>query len=152
MVSAELRSELVALKERLWDLAKRSLDEDELQIYDSLVEITKRVNNLVPTVQGELAEGHSAGAETPSANSQEIFKRYKGVMYTALLDRTRIVGRTGDCVFYQGKWQTPSAAAAAVTITQPNVNGWQAFWKYRRPDGIVATIDELRGRDKPPLL
>lgn len=142
MVSEELRSELVALKERVWELAKRSLDEDELRIYDSLVEIAKRVNNLVPTIQGGLPEGHPSASETSSANSEEIFAHYKGTKYTALLDRTRIVGKKGSCVFYQGRWQT--ASAAAVSITGTATNGWR-FWKYRKPDGTVATIEGIRG-------
>ena len=70
----------------------------------------------------------------------------EGVMHEAELDTRRISsGGQGPCVRFRGEWVTASKAANSITGTQ--VNGWQNFWRYHRPNGTVGPIQELREKE-----
>ena len=137
-MSEHLDSELETLRDTTWKLARTSLDEQEMQTYRTLVDVAERLTRLI----------HPSEALPPPVTSHEngenivnVSVRFKEEHHGAVLDRSRINGGRGKCMLVDGQWITPSMAANRITHTQ--VNGWR-FWKYRKNDGSLETINELR--------
>jgi len=121
------------LRNQAWDLARESLELGETNIYRGLTDIVERLTKLVGNVENVNNE------VITSSEMISIFAHYKGKMYEAKLDPKRIVGGRDTCVFYDGKWWTPSGSA--VHITQTSVNGWLHFWKYKKGIEEVSITD-----------
>jgi len=133
VASSDIGAKLRELREEVWQLARETLDSGEKEAYRALLEIAERLTPLVTTP--------SSGAKSLD-DQRQVFARYKGTTYEAIFDRARVNGGRGDeCILFRGEWVTCSKAA--VVITKNPVNGWR-FWKYRRSDGGVGQIEELR--------
>ena len=145
----ELEAEVAYLEQKM-----RPLEEDlkkkreMLQHYIRLAELedgntaqpqaSKAITSQYPKVEPSAAVTTAKSAST----CVPIFVVYKGIRYDAELDRSRIHGDRGMCVWFRNEWVAPSAAGNSIP-TRNLVNGWR-FWRYNRKDGSIGMIDEFR--------
>jgi len=76
----------------------------------------------------------------------DLEHRYKGEVLTARIDgpdRIVFAGATYDSLSTAGGVARRSISNAGGDRAYPQTNGW-TFWQYRRPDGTLRVLDELR--------
>lgn len=105
-------------------------------------EMLQHIVRLVELDDGDITSHDENGQPSSVSPLIPIFADYKGQRYDAQLDVSRISGSGGQCVLFHSRWMTTSNAANSIP-TANNTNGWR-FWRYRRDDGAIAIIDELR--------
>lgn len=134
-----MEEKLESLKDRVWSLAKESLDGGNYAVSRDLTLFAEQLAKHI-TVSAKDANG--AGSDVAREGPIRIFAKYRGETHDAEFEQTRMSGSRGRCVKYNGEWL--AASAAAMKITDPIVtNGWQ-FWKYHREDGSERLIDDFR--------
>ena len=142
MTTDNVASKLSRLKDDTWQLASEALEDGDTKTYRSLVDIVERLAELA--AQREINRHPMYNPQVASPQETiDIFHRYRGSKYEAILDKSRIdFGTRDNCVLFQGKWTTPSGAANQVVGVQ-TINGWR-LWNYKRDDGSMGLINELR--------
>ena len=76
----------------------------------------------------------------------EIEHEYKGARLTALVEdagHTRFAGSVYESLSLAGGMARKSVVGAPAGREYPQTNGW-TFWQYRRADGTLGVLDELR--------
>lgn len=133
-----LQFKLRELTNESWKLAREALDEKEPKAYHALLRVTEVLNDVIQDEDSQ----ERTGTTTEQAKSIPIFVQHHGERFEAAFHPKRVY-RYGhsDCVLFEDRFRTPSAAARS--ITGYNVNGWR-FWRYRRSDGSTGIIDQLR--------
>lgn len=153
LAATSLRANDQSRSEALFDIAvqlQALLPPDNVDDHN-----TTAVEQSAPISQATLTQNrnheirHKLGTQewrSDTYSITRIFAMREGVMHEAELDARRISnGGQGPCVRFRGEWMTTSKAANCITGTQ--VNGWQNFWRYHRPDGTVGPIHELREQE-----
>ncbi len=133
-----LQSKLKELTNESWKLAREALDQKEPKAYHALLRVTEVLNDVIQDEDSQ----EEAGTTTEEPESIPIFAQHNGEKVEAAFHPKRVC-RYGhsDCVQFEDRFRT--ASAAAKSITGYNVNGWR-FWRYRRSDGSTGIIDQLR--------
>lgn len=138
---ADFDDRIRSLRDDAWEVARMALDSQRTHAYRSLTSIVEQLSTLAGTTIGEQGSADAPDTGESSDLNLPVFARYKGTTHAAVLNRGRVNGGRGACIWFRDDWLTASAAATAITNT--SVNGWR-FWSYRRPDGSTAIIDGLR--------
>ena len=134
-----LHLKLAELKDQTWHLARESLDHGKKDVYHTLTDFVERLTELTASTSIDDLVG-------PKPTMIPISKRYKGILYEAQMDTSRINGDSGQCVLINGQWMTVSGAAKHATNGEArSTNGW-IWWTYRRDNGTARQIDALRRR------
>ena len=153
LAAESLRANDQSKSEALFDIAVRlqalistdSVDDD----HGTDVDQSTLASQSTPASTRNQEVRHKSGTlsqHTLPSPLARIFAMRSGVRYEAELDTSRISGGgQGACVKFRDGWMTTSKAANSITGTQ--VNGWQNFWRYRRPDGTEGPIQELREQE-----
>jgi hypothetical protein len=148
----DLTERIYTLRQQASSLAQDCLTAGELEAFQELnrfiVDLTRFAQRLpngdhLPT-PGHPVDKGAGGAGTPLLGQRiRIFKRYKGQVYEAEIDQSRIQqdGR-GKCVLLNGNWL--SASGSVFQITHTAVDGWVNFWRYQTYAGDERPIDDFR--------
>ncbi|MXY20190.1 MAG: hypothetical protein F4Y49_02515 [Dehalococcoidia bacterium] len=152
-LSAEsLRANDQSRSETLFDIAKRIqalIPADNVDDDGTVVNQPPSTFQVTPSLTRNQEFKHRSGTlshRTLASSPTPIFAMRSGVVYDAELDTSRISsGGQGACIKFRDEWMTASKAANSITGTQ--VNGWQNFWRYERPDGTKGPIQELREQE-----
>lgn len=124
---------IALLKEQTWQLASKSLEENDIEAYDLLVEFHKNVALLLK--RRTPAAGES---QHPDQESVDVFSR--DGKHSGLFDRSRWHGRGSKCVQVQGVWKSLSRAGADITGYQVRGPEW---WRYKDDMGRMKPVSEL---------
>ncbi len=126
---------LKELRDHTFQVAILSLEENNTRVYRTLTEIAEKISAL-------LNQSSISPVETSTTSENvNIFARYKGKKYEAIIDLGSIEGGRGKCILMDNRWWTASGAAREITHT--SVNGWRYFWKYEKA-GEIIPIEKLK--------
>lgn len=149
---SDLAERVYTLRQEASSLAQACLTASELEAFQELnrliVDLTRIAQRLSdgdhsPTGDHPVDKGTGSAATPVHGQRLRIFRRYKGQLYEAVIDPSRIQpdGR-GKCVLLNGNWF--SASGSVFQITHTAVDGWVNFWRYQNNAGVERPIDEIR--------
>lgn len=114
--------------------------ESEDDILRNVLGVSSKAHASSPPVNGAGGGVYAANVDVRFPEGFEIFRTYRNKDF-----RAKATG--GRWLLENDRQSYPSLHKLSWAVVEGHENSWNA-WKYRRPDGSVGYINEMRDRNK----